>query len=307
METTTMQPLMLSQAELLTKQGAAALQSNDKARAYDLLGRAIQLAPQNEQAWLWLSGAVDSVAERRYCLEQVLVINPRNAAAQRGLAMLPSVLPVSPFHEEAPPEPITPAPAPVASPAAALGFAALASMPAAQPRSLLDIVAQPDSFVEAHAQSTAPAVVTYMPPPVATAAVAPAANTRDQMLADFVVREFGRHRSRDEVVRALSEQYRLSWGEAQELVARISSEQRRSIAARQSPFLIFLGVVTLIAGCFLVGRGILLLSYLSAEPSVVRAVNPRAMVGVLVQMGVGVMMVLGSTLGMAQTIRKLFK
>ncbi len=139
-----MQPLTLSQTELLTKQGAAALQSNDKARAYDLLGRAVQMAPQNEQAWLWLSGAVESAAERRYCLEQVLVINPHNAAAQRGLSMLPPTMPVSPFQDEAPPELSVPEPAPVATPAAALGFAALASVPTAQPSSLLDLLAQPD-------------------------------------------------------------------------------------------------------------------------------------------------------------------
>src|SRR5262249_29913032 len=97
METMRMHIAASDQADLLTRQGIAALQSNDKLRAYQILGQAVQFAPHNEQAWLWLSGAVATDAERRYCLEQVLVINPHNRAAQRGLALLPATLPVSPL------------------------------------------------------------------------------------------------------------------------------------------------------------------------------------------------------------------
>jgi hypothetical protein len=299
MEMTHMQPLTLSQTELLTQQAMVALQANDKARAYDLLGRAIQLAPHNEQAWLWLSGAVESAAERRYCLEQVLVINPHNAAAQRGMATLPAALPVSPF----------PDPAPVDVHPADLTLAAPTDRPIAQATSLLDIVDQPGPFVAPATRSAPtgpigsaePAVVTYAPPG------APATDRHDQALANFVVREFGRHRSRDEITRALSEQHGMAWGEAQALVAQVASEHRRSIAARQSPFLIFLGIATLIGGCFLVGRGVFVLWLLQSEPTLVRSMNPRLMGGTIVQMGLGVMMVLGSLIGMGQTIKGLFR
>lgn len=336
-----------SQIELLTQQGMHALQANDRARAYDLLGRAVQLAPHNEQAWLWLSGAVDSAAERRYCLEQVLVINPQNAAAQRGLALLPPTLPISPFAEAAPPEPV-PTPAPDAA-LAERAFAAPASTPAASPTNLLDIVAQPDTFtVVASLAATAspaslsraaqpaslldiiaqpdqparpapagalagavgselPTVVTYMPPPVVGPQPAPTADAHNQALADVIVREFGRHRSRDEIIRALSQEHHMAWADAEALVAQVANTRRRSIAARQSPFLIFLGVATLIGGCFLVGRGIFLLSLFQSDPSLIRSVNPRAMGITIAQMGVGVMMVLGSLIGLWQTIRGLFK
>jgi hypothetical protein len=336
-----MSTLTLNQTELLTQQGMAALQTNDKARAYDLLGRAIQLAPHNEQAWLWLSGAVESAAERRYCLEQVLMINPHNAAAQRGMALLPPTLPISPFKEAAP-EPVVPMPAPEAS-ILERAVAAPASTPAASPASLLDIVAQPDSLsvsaplaaaaltagsaraaqppslLDIIAQpdqparpisADAPTVVTYMPPvgaPQPTPQPAPAAGAHNQVLADFVVREFGRHRSRDEVIRALSEEHRLPWAEAEALVTQVTHTRRRSIAARQSPFLIFLGVATLIGGCILVGRGIFVLTLLQSEPTLVRSVNPRAVGGIFVQMGVGVTMMLGSLIGLGQTIKGLFK
>src|SRR6185295_270664 len=259
------------------------LQANDKRRAYDLLGRAVQLEPHSEQAWLWLSGAVDSAAERRYCLERVLAINPHNAAALRGLAILPPALPVSPFPEDAPPEPSVIEPEP--GQARAVGSGLATSAPLAQPASLLDIILQPDPPVAPAAASARreasevadPTVVTYMPPPIAAASAPPrlAAGPDRHALADFVVHEFGRHRSHDEIVRSLSERHHLAWAEAQNLVAKIAHEQRRTIAARQSPFLIFLGIVTIIAGCYLVGRGILTLSQLYANPTLLRVLNVR--------------------------------
>jgi DNA helicase-2/ATP-dependent DNA helicase PcrA len=72
----------------ITKQGIQALKSGDRARAHQLLLSAVQHDPNDSLAWLWLSGAVESDAERMECLKRVLAINPDHAAARRGLAML---------------------------------------------------------------------------------------------------------------------------------------------------------------------------------------------------------------------------
>jgi hypothetical protein len=72
----------------LVQRGIAALEAGDKVQACRLLGRAIQANPQDEQAWLWLSGAVESDQERLMCLNKVLEINPANEAAKRGVAAL---------------------------------------------------------------------------------------------------------------------------------------------------------------------------------------------------------------------------
>jgi hypothetical protein len=322
METTHMQGITPNHADLLTQQGIAALQSNDKPRAYEMLGQAVQIEPHNEQAWLWLSGAVATDAERRYCLEQVLVINPRNSAAQRGMALLPAALPVSPIREEPPARPKPPSAPEVAGTSSAasapLGVAATAAIAAG---SLLELIAQPalaaPPSVELKsryfADAAEPPVVTYAPPPLAAqgdaAAPAVASAGYDQAVVDFVVREYGRHRSRDEIVRALSEQYRLAWGEAQELTAKVERQHRTTIARRQSPFLIFLGVATLIGGLLLAGRGIFVLYalYFSAADSAVRIANPRAVGIIIAQMFTGIAMVAGSTLGLGQTIKGMFK
>ena len=78
---------MSTSADLI-HQGMAALRAGDKVAAQQLLSRATKIAPNNEQAWLWLSGAVPTTAEQRACLEQVLRINPQNEVAKRGLATL---------------------------------------------------------------------------------------------------------------------------------------------------------------------------------------------------------------------------
>jgi hypothetical protein len=79
----------------LLQRGIAALKAGDKAEARRVLGRIIRQNPRDEQAWLWMSGAVDTAQERSVCLTKVLEINPHNEAAQRGLAALQKQLPLS--------------------------------------------------------------------------------------------------------------------------------------------------------------------------------------------------------------------
>lgn len=76
----------------LVAQGIAAFHAGDRNRAYTLLTEALQADPRNEAGWLWLSGVVQEPAERRYCLERVVEINPKHEAAQRGLAKFPADL-----------------------------------------------------------------------------------------------------------------------------------------------------------------------------------------------------------------------
>lgn len=74
--------------ESLLREGIAALKVGHRAKARNLLMQAIEQDEHNETAWLWLSGAVDTDEARAICLRNVLVINPGNEVAQRGLASL---------------------------------------------------------------------------------------------------------------------------------------------------------------------------------------------------------------------------
>ena len=100
----------IQRAAALVEQGAVALRSGDKARAFTLLREAIKLNPNNEHAWLWLAGAVPSDDQRRECLKRVLALNPSNTSAQRGLAAL-----LAPTSSSATPPPAAPVAQPPAS------------------------------------------------------------------------------------------------------------------------------------------------------------------------------------------------
>ena len=53
-----------------------------------LLNLLIQQNPNDEMAWLWMSGVVNTDEQRARCLYHVLAINPNSAMARRGLEKL---------------------------------------------------------------------------------------------------------------------------------------------------------------------------------------------------------------------------
>ena len=77
-----------SRAQDLLRQGIAAARAGQTDLARQLFARTLQLDPQNEQAWLWLSGVAQSDEERIQILEQLLKINPNNEHAIKGLQAL---------------------------------------------------------------------------------------------------------------------------------------------------------------------------------------------------------------------------
>lgn len=72
----------------LLRQGLAAARVGEREEARRYFTQATELDAGNEEAWLGLSGVVDSLAEKRACFERVLAINPENEEAQAGLARL---------------------------------------------------------------------------------------------------------------------------------------------------------------------------------------------------------------------------
>jgi tetratricopeptide (TPR) repeat protein len=72
----------------LLQQGISAFQAGRRPQARARFTRLIEGDPDNELAWLWLSGAVETDGARRDCLEKVLEINPHNGIAHRALQSL---------------------------------------------------------------------------------------------------------------------------------------------------------------------------------------------------------------------------
>ncbi len=79
---------MKGEIETRLELGIEAAQAGEVERAREILTYVIQLDQYNEQAWLWLSSVVESTADKRVCLENVLFINPKNTHAATGLQRL---------------------------------------------------------------------------------------------------------------------------------------------------------------------------------------------------------------------------
>lgn len=93
-----------SQIERLLRDGIAAIRAGDKARGRTLLEQIVKADPLHEEAWLWLSAAVDSREERIVCLQNVLTINPASKPARQGLEALGVTPDESSATNSAPPD-----------------------------------------------------------------------------------------------------------------------------------------------------------------------------------------------------------
>ncbi len=70
------------------KAGIEAAQQGDKRTARNLLKQVLAEEENNELAWMWLASAVETLDERRACLQKVLQINPNNNRAREALRRL---------------------------------------------------------------------------------------------------------------------------------------------------------------------------------------------------------------------------
>jgi hypothetical protein len=76
-----------SEVESLLRQAMAAVRAARPDEAHDLLSRVLELDPENEMGWLWMSAVVPR-DDRVTCLQNVLSINPSNEPARLGLQAL---------------------------------------------------------------------------------------------------------------------------------------------------------------------------------------------------------------------------
>ncbi|MBK8021426.1 MAG: hypothetical protein IPK19_08325 [Chloroflexi bacterium] len=95
--------------EGMMREGVNAMKAGRRDEARALLLRAVELDQYNEEAWLWLSGVLDSQEDQRTALENVLSINPGNDRARQGLDYINQQLGISsssppPMPSSLPPE-----------------------------------------------------------------------------------------------------------------------------------------------------------------------------------------------------------
>lgn len=79
---------MPANVDAMVKEAIRAYRSGRTEEARTLLLKATEIDETHEQAWMWLSAVVDSVNDQIVCLENVLLLNPDNQNAKRGLDRL---------------------------------------------------------------------------------------------------------------------------------------------------------------------------------------------------------------------------
>jgi hypothetical protein len=102
-----MESNIMTQREQL-HQAITLVKSGDKQNGGRILAEILKADPQNELAWLWMSGVVATGEQREHCLNQVLRVNPHNQLAREGLVKLQQmrksgIAPVELLREKPPP------------------------------------------------------------------------------------------------------------------------------------------------------------------------------------------------------------
>ncbi len=70
----------------------------------------------------------------------------------------------------------------------------------------------------------------------------------DEELTNLIIKELGKHHDRKAIIQKVCEQSTLNWGEAERFITEVELHNKRKIAARQGPLLIFLSIGTLVLG-----------------------------------------------------------
>lgn len=73
----------------------------------------------------------------------------------------------------------------------------------------------------------------------------------NEELTQMIIKDLGKHRSRNEIIRTMCEQGEMDWQQAERLLQQVERDHRQTIVRRQSPFLIFLSIGTFIIGILL--------------------------------------------------------
>jgi hypothetical protein len=68
---------------------------------------------------------------------------------------------------------------------------------------------------------------------------------------EYIVKELGRHRTENDIIRTVIHLEDVSWEEAKRMVAAVKVRCRGRIARRQSPVLVAIGMVTFLGGAAL--------------------------------------------------------
>jgi hypothetical protein len=114
----------------------------------------------------------------------------------------------------------------------------------------------------------------------------------NEELTDQIIKELGKNHNHQEIVRKICEASTMNWGEAEKLVRDVESQNRRKIAARRGPLMVFLSIGTLVVGIGLLAYNI----------EVLMAIFNRDLLGQILSLQSGYYRILSLVTGAGMTI-----
>jgi hypothetical protein len=128
----------------------------------------------------------------------------------------------------------------------------------------------------------------------------------NEELTNLIVKELSKHRDRKEITRIVCEQSYLNWNEAEKLIAEVAEKNKRTIAARQSPFLLAVSIVILLAGIGLLAYSTRFFLIFSQESTLMQILSLRSGYYVISELVTGIGMTGGGLFGAWKTVASLF-
>ncbi len=128
----------------------------------------------------------------------------------------------------------------------------------------------------------------------------------NEELSNLIIKELSQHHSHNDVISKVCDQSMLTWKEADSLVTEVEIQNKRKIAAHQSPLLIFLSIVTFLLGVGLLAYNIQFLLSFSQKDTLGQILSLRSVYYRIAESITGLVMTVGGLYGMWKTLATLF-
>ncbi|SRR5258706_3193096 len=128
----------------------------------------------------------------------------------------------------------------------------------------------------------------------------------NQELSDLIIKELSYHHSLNDIITKVCDQSTLTWKEADNLVTEVEMQNKRKIAARQSPLLIFFSIGIFLAGIWLLVYNIQYILSFSHRDLLGQILSVESSYYRIIQLVTGLGMTVGGLYGMWKTLSALF-
>ncbi len=82
------QEIAVSDHDAMLQEAIAAIEQGEQGKARRILTRLLRVAPEEVTYWLWMSAAVETEHERRYCLQRAYALAPDDPRVRQGMVLL---------------------------------------------------------------------------------------------------------------------------------------------------------------------------------------------------------------------------